>query len=224
MPSGCGAGRGRGRFQAFAPPQRSPVPRQGGDWEPVRWGRARLPFNLQLRRDYSFRIVSNTGHWPPGAACPSPQQRHRGEEPGRCFRSPLLLAPPGSLPSPSWSSVLGGWGRSDPSPPRPLTSPNAPPHRIHSFPTHLSPGFLSQPGSLSSSTGKAPGPGSSGRWQRPGAVCFAVLLPLPSPAAGTFPQVGDRSCEFEGRALRSHLGPLPLPGAWCRGLERASFR
>lgn len=36
--------------------------RRRGDWEPLLWGRARLRFNLRLRRDYGRRIVSNPRH------------------------------------------------------------------------------------------------------------------------------------------------------------------
>lgn len=86
-PERGGAGRGRARSMQGCRSTRSqsapPVPRRRGDWEPPRWGRARVRFNLRLRRDYGRRIVSNPRHRPPGAACPNPQQRLRGEREGR---------------------------------------------------------------------------------------------------------------------------------------------
>lgn len=171
-----GAGVGRSGRSLHPLPCAPPVPRQRADWEPSLWGRARVWFNLQLRRDYGRRIASNPRHRPPGAACPSPQQRHHGEGAGRSLRSPPLLALPGSfLREAPW---LEAAGHLDPSPPlillRTPCSPFRPIFHRPRFPLTARLSLLLRFLLL------LPGPGSSGRCWRSGAVCFALLLPLPS--------------------------------------------
>lgn len=219
--AGCSARRGRS-----LPGAALTLPRRRGDWEPPRWGRARLRFNLRLGRDYGRRIVSNPRHRPPGAARPSPQQRHRRRG-GQVNFSPtpsqfLPVSPDARTPVLFAFSFgkLRAWRLPRVWTPRfPFFRRPSPLLNLHPYPSRftLCPAPLSSPSLALSTIPRSPPPSRSppgaeqagsglggsnspGRWQRPEVVCFAFILPLPSPAAETRPRMGNKSCEGKAKA------------------------